>query len=137
MFDIFISAGIAILTILMAYLGVHVTLHPKTDSPREQFWYKAGFLICGVLAVVLVIVQARRSTKTQEKAASQVSDLQRDIQDAKAEAQGAKEEMRIESSRRQQAEKDLLIALEGSGKATRQGVAEDIRKSPLRVELIG
>ena len=31
MLDIFISASLAALTMIMAYLGVHVTLHPPTN----------------------------------------------------------------------------------------------------------
>lgn len=144
MLDVVISASLAAVTIIMAYLGVHVTLHPPNESPRAQFWYKMGFFICGVLAVSLVVTQGIRAGRAQRSASSQIAGLQKDIskaaaeaESAKSEATAAKQEVRNESSRRQQAEKDLLIAVQASGKSTRQGVAEDIRKAPINVELAG
>jgi hypothetical protein len=53
------------------------------------------------------------------------------------EAQGAKQEVETESVRRQQAEKDLSIIVQKSGRATRLGISEDIRKTPLKVEVNG
>jgi hypothetical protein len=144
MVDIIISAALAALTIVMAYLGVHVTLHPPNESQRARSLYKAGFFMCGILAVALVILQGVRTSKGQRDSATQIANLRTDIQGAKTEAQNARSEssnarmeVQNESSRRQQAEKDLLIALQATGKATRQGVAEDIRKTPLHVEVNG
>jgi hypothetical protein len=144
MADIVISAVLAVLTIAMAYLGVHVTLHPKTDSPKEQFWYKSGFFACGIIAVSLVIVQGVRSVRTQRSASKQIASLQTDVkaarddaQSAKTEAAGARRDAKDESSRRQQAERDLLIAIQGASAATRKGVAEEIRNNPVKVEVNG
>lgn len=46
-------------------------------------------------------------------------------------------EATAENARRQQAEKDLAILVENSGRSTRTGVAEDIRKFPITVEVGG
>jgi hypothetical protein len=142
--DVVISAILALLTIGMAYLGVHVTLHPPQESPRAQFWYKAGFCLCGLLTVSLVAWQAIRNSKAQQGATHQIETLRLDIEGARAEArnakdeaQGAKREVQNESNRREQAERDLAIIVQASGRSTRQGVAEDIRKSPIKVEVNG
>src|SRR6266404_374403 len=90
--DIILSAALATLTIVMAYLGVHVTLHPPNESPRARLRYKAGFVICGILAVALVILQGIRTGKGQRDSATQIANLRSDIQGVKTEAQNAKSE---------------------------------------------
>src|SRR5258708_36354063 len=72
MLDTFFAASQAIITILMAYLGVHVTLHPPSESDRQRRRYQIGFLVCGTLAVALVIVQSIRTSRTQADFASQL-----------------------------------------------------------------
>ncbi len=64
MLDIAISAALAILTIVMAYLGVHVTLHP-TEDPKTIRRYKWGFVASAALAVLLVIFQGVRNALSQ------------------------------------------------------------------------
>ena len=142
--DIFISASLAALTILMAYLGVHVTLHPPNESPRARYWYKVGFFVCGLLAVSLVITQGVRANKSQRTANNQIASLRQDIGGAKTEAEGAKseaasarQEVQRESDRRQQAERDLATIIQASGQATRVGITQDLRKIPLKVEVTG
>jgi hypothetical protein len=137
MLDIFISASLAALTMVMAYLGVHVTLHPPNESPRAQRWYKIGFFLCGIAAVSLVITQDIRANKTQRAASSQMESLQGDVGGAQQEAKQAKEEVQRESDRRQQAERDLVMAIQSSGQATRVGISQDLRRMPLKVEVTG
>jgi hypothetical protein len=144
MLDISISTALAILTIVMAYLGVHVTLHPPGESVRTQRLYKGGFLLCGIVAVSLVILQGVRANRAQQGSANQITNLESDIRSAKTEAQNARTEVsnartevQNESARRQQAEKDLLLTIQGTTAATRKGVAEDIRKTPLKVSGAG
>lgn len=144
MLDVFISALLAAVTIAMAYLGVHVTLHPPGESLRTQRRYKVAFCACGVIAVSLVVVQGIRTNKALQRSTAQITNLENDIQGAKTEAQNARAEasnarteVQKESARRQQAEKDLEIIVQSTGKATRQGVAEDIKKNPLKVSVNG
>jgi len=110
----------------MAYLGVHMTLHPS-DSPRARFWYKFGFVACAVLAIVLVAVQSYRTNRSQQDSSNQIAGLRSDVQAAKTESQTARTETQqirvefeIESARREQAEKDLLIATRGIESNTRK-----------------
>ena len=119
----------------MAYLGVHVTLHPPNESPRAQRLYKVGFIICGLLTVVLVVVQGFRNNKSQLATNGQIGNLRNDVGGAKKEAEQAKQEVQRESARRQQAEHDLGIAIQSTGQATRVGITEDLHKIPLRVEV--
>lgn len=133
MLDVFISAVLVALTITMGYLGVHVTLHPPNESPSTQRRYKFGFLLCGVAAVSLVVLQGVRTNKAQRASATQITNLESDIQSAKTEVENARKEVQNENARRQQAEKDLLIAITSA----RTGVVEDIRKTPLKVSGTG
>lgn len=138
--DVVISALLALLTIAMAYLGVHVTLHP-TESPTLRKRYKWGFCLCALATVGLVVWQGVRNGRSQIRTSAQITALQGEVRDTKAASVEAKNEanklrgdLHDESVRRQQAEKDLTGTVESSGKATRTGVAEDFRKSPIRVE---
>ena len=135
--DIVISTALTVVSIAMAYLGVHVTLHPPNESSHARFWYKAGFFVCGVVAVSLVSTQGIRGRNSQRSAANQIEALRQDVKAARTEAQNANQEVQGESSRRQQAERDLAIIIQSSGRATREGIAQDLRKIPLKVEVNG
>ena len=134
--DTALSAALAIVTILIAYLGVHVTLHPA-ESASARRWYKIGFSGCAISAVSLVIWQGIRNGNTQ-------SAFRRDVQEATNEARRARDEvdntrrdLQMENARRQQAEKDLEILVQATGQSTRRGITEDIKKSPITVEVSG
>ena len=135
--DILLSAALAVCTIIMAYLGVHVTMHPPNESRRVQFWYKAGFCICGICAVCLVVWQGVRNGRTQLAAGQQIGSLRDDVRTAKSEAQNARHDLENESTRRKQAERDLAIIVQATGKSTRDGVVSDIKKSPIKVQVEG
>jgi hypothetical protein len=144
MADIIISASLTALTILMAYLGVHVTLHPPNESPRAQLLYKVGFFVCGILAVMLVITQGVRSRKSQSTASNEITTLKATLSSVRSDLSNVetatsllRSEQATEIARRQQAEKDLAIIVQGSGKAVRAGVVSDIKKSPITVQING
>jgi hypothetical protein len=132
--DITISAALAILTIIMGYLGVHVTLHP-TDSPKVQWRYKAGFILCAGLTVGIVIWQGVRNGMAQGVFVSRVSELTSKMQGLQSDISNARTDVTTESTRRQQAEKDLALIVQGVGKNTREGVVSDIKSSPLKVNI--
>jgi hypothetical protein len=110
----------AALTVLLAYLGMHVTLHPPSESQKKSRVFKVGFIACGVLAVGLVGFQGCLTSRSQRDSDNQMSRLRSDVQSAKTESQTARTEteqiraeLQDESARREQAEKDLLIATRG------------------------
>ena len=129
MLDIATSAALAVFTIVMAYLGIHVTLHPPNESSKARLFYKAGFFVCGCLMVCLVIVQGVRAKEAQRTAANQIDELQTGIRGATAEVEN-------ESKRRQSAENDLALAVRISGQETRSGITQDLRKTPLKVDVV-
>jgi hypothetical protein len=144
MVDIFVSASLAALTMVMAYLGVHVTLHPPNESPRAQYLYKLGFFVCGLLAVALVITQGVRAGRSQRRSANEISDLKGTVVSVRGQLGNVetatallRSEQTAEIARRQQAEKDLALIVQGSGKAVREGVVADIKKSPISVQING
>lgn len=64
MLSIAISIALGLVTLLTAYLGVHVTLHPA-ESARARRVYKAGFIACGIAALALTAWQAQRNNQSQ------------------------------------------------------------------------
>jgi hypothetical protein len=134
--DIAISAALALLTIGMGYLGVHVTLHPA-ESPRARRWYKIGFSACAIGAVGFVVWQGVRNGNSQRTFTKRIGGLEENLAGTRQQVADARGEEKTESTRRQQAEKDLALFIQGIGKKTRDGVAEDIKKSPIKVELNG
>jgi uncharacterized membrane protein YidH (DUF202 family) len=62
--DIAIAVGLLAVAVIMAYLGVRVTLHPPTTPPEKRN-YKLAFLILGVFAGVLTVVQGILNWKSQ------------------------------------------------------------------------
>ena len=75
MVDIIIAVLLGALTLLTAYLGVHVTLHPpQTDT--EKFWYKGGFCVSGVLACSFIGVQAYRNHVSQAALTAQMGRIE-------------------------------------------------------------
>jgi hypothetical protein len=70
--------------------------------------------------------------------------FQEDVRSARDDAKAARDEtdklrgeLSSENARRIQAERDLALIVSSSGEATRKGVADDIRKSPITIEIKG
>jgi hypothetical protein len=87
--------------------------------------------------VGLVITQGIRTDRSQKNSTNQIVNLRQDINGAKTKAEECKSEVQRESDRRTQAERDLVIAIQASGQATRAGISQDLRKVPLKVEVTG
>jgi hyperosmotically inducible periplasmic protein len=62
---ILIAAGIAVLTTLMAYMGVHVTLHPP-ETQRSRLMWKVGFSVVAMAGIALVAAQTRNNAVEQQ-----------------------------------------------------------------------
>jgi hypothetical protein len=134
--DISISVALAVLTMHMGFLGVHVTLHP-IESQEVRNRYKAGFVLCALASVFLVIWQGFRNGTTQSELRSTVKKASESAETATKRIDQLTTEQRSEVARREQAEHDLAIIVQSTGKATRQGVAEDIKNNPLKVSVNG
>jgi hypothetical protein len=74
MADTFIALGIAILTLLTCYMGVHLAMH-SADTPRKKTIYKIAFALCAVGICVLVRIQTHRNTVAQAENANNQRDL--------------------------------------------------------------
>jgi hypothetical protein len=64
-FEILVSLGLAITSAWMAYLGVHVTSHPPAEAARRGI--KRKFILCGMIAAVLILVQDTRAGFAQKE----------------------------------------------------------------------
>jgi hypothetical protein len=127
--SVIISAVQTVLTIAMAYLGVHVTLHPPSDeTPKIRFRYKSGFFVCATLSVALVIWQAVLNQHSQQ-------DFTRTVGDLRTQVSSLQVTENAEETRRKQAESDLSNEMKATGQATRVGVVSDIKQSPILIKL--
>jgi hypothetical protein len=77
MVDILLAVLLGVLTLITAYLGVHVTLHPA-ESHREKWAYKIGFTVCGLTACVLIGIQTYRNNAAQQQLQSEITHIQND-----------------------------------------------------------
>lgn len=77
MLDIALAVLLGVLTLVTAYLGVHVTLHP-VQSHREKWAYKIGFSVCGLAACILIGIQTYRNNAAQQELHSEISRIQND-----------------------------------------------------------
>jgi hypothetical protein len=136
MLDIILAILSCAVGVGTAYLGLHLTMHaPKTDTHRLA--YKAGFILCGLVSCGLVGLQTYRNSTGQKSLTQQISGLKSDLTDTKSQVTDARREQQTEIARREQAEKDLKEIVQGSGMSTRKGVIEDIKKSPIKVDISG
>ncbi|MGK2856494.1 MAG: hypothetical protein ACSLFQ_04730 [Thermoanaerobaculia bacterium] len=66
--DMFIPVSLAVITVAIGYLGVHLTLHPlPVEDPalrRAQMRYKVSFVVLSLVGVALIGWQAARSQVT-------------------------------------------------------------------------
>lgn len=76
MLDIGIAVAIALLLSVTAYLGTHLTMHPA-ETPREKFWYKTGFAVCGLVGCALIGVQTWRNSQTQDDLRGRLSRIEK------------------------------------------------------------
>jgi hypothetical protein len=65
MADMWIAVANGALTLLTAYLGVHITMHPARTN-RAKTFYKVAFVVCGLVICVLIALQTLRAGKAQE-----------------------------------------------------------------------
>jgi len=52
MLDVAIAVLLGIISIAMAYLGVHLTMHPA-ESPKARMAYKIAFASCALVEAAL------------------------------------------------------------------------------------
>ncbi len=64
--DITLTAVQVILGLLMAYLGVEMTIHPPTTN-RAIFFYRFSFISVGIIVVAISLWQAKRSADEQDR----------------------------------------------------------------------
>ena len=74
--DYLIAGGICVLTIGVAYMGVHVTLHPQ-DSPKAKRLWKVGFIVATLATCTLVVWQTKRNGDAQRILQAQLDQIQK------------------------------------------------------------
>lgn len=141
MIDIILSVFLAIFTAILGYLGVHSTLHPPL-SQRKKTAYKLAFGIIVILSIGLIIWQGVRTQNSQEHIQADVIAARDDARSARDESKSSRAEtdklrteLTIEAAKREQAQKDMAMIVQKASAETRTGVAEDFRKSPIKIDV--
>jgi hypothetical protein len=79
MLDVAIAILLSVTSIAMAYLGVHLTMHPA-ESQRARTTYKVSFVVCGLIAVSLIGIQTYRNNGTWASVRSQMGRIETGVQ---------------------------------------------------------
>jgi hypothetical protein len=109
--------------------GIAGWLMPVTERKRK---YRYWFAIVGVVLSGLIYLQQHRARVAR---ANETQALTERIGEVQRETEKLRHEQQAEIARRQQAERDLAIIIQGVGQSTRSGIAEDIRRSPITVNV--
>jgi hypothetical protein len=64
MWDVVIAIGLGLCSFYVAYLGIHLTMHPATDAEKGN--YKAQFTLIGLASLMLIGVQAYRAVSSSD-----------------------------------------------------------------------
>jgi hypothetical protein len=80
MADIAIAVALGLLTLLTAYLGVHVTLHPA-ESNKSKWAYKIAFTLCGLAICALIAVQTKRNSDTQDALRQEILQIEKNTKE--------------------------------------------------------
>lgn len=128
----------------LGYLGMHP---PTFDDERGK--YEWQFIILGVVSLLLISWQAvlinnskEASRQVQEKLQSAIDGEQKaanvarvELTDLKEQINRLRSDLTAESARREQAQKDMALIVQKVGAETRVGVADDFRKSLIKVDI--
>jgi len=80
MLNIVLAVVQAVVAALTAYLGVHLTIHPVGESAREKKNWKIGFVVCGLISVALIGLQAYRNNVSQSALDAQLRRIEKNTQ---------------------------------------------------------
>lgn len=76
--DVVIGLLLVGTTCTMAYLGVHVTIHPiAPEDHKERRKRKAQFIVCGLVIAAVTVLQIVRSGNAQRQLIKQIEELKR------------------------------------------------------------
>src|SRR5438034_7210842 len=81
--DLLIKFGVAIVTLALGYLGVHMALHELPGEPlarkRARRKYKWGFILLSASAMVFIVWQGLRDRESQLKTSAEFFKLARAV----------------------------------------------------------
>jgi hypothetical protein len=132
MLDAILDWAAILLPTALSVLGVLVSVKAP-HSGHHRAW-QISLIALGVMMSGVVYWQQSRVRHAQFL---EVDNLKKNISKVREETEGLRSEQQKEVARRQQAESDLAIIVQGTGKSTRDGVVSDMRRSPIKVEVSG
>lgn len=139
MLDTLLDWVAVFLPTILSIAGVLVSV--KAPHSKHHTALRAGLIALGVLISGVTFWQQSRSRSAHAAEVASLNgaltSVRGDLQTVHGQVQTLTANQQAEVGRREQAEKDLAIIVQGTGKATRRGVADDLRKSPLQVDLNG
>jgi hypothetical protein len=132
MLDTILDWAAILLPTALSVLGVLVSVRaPRSGHHRA---WQISLVVVGVLTSGVVYWQQAR---VRHAHVLEIGNLNDSISKVRDETKTLRGEQEKEVARRLQAERDLAIIVQGTGKSTRDGVVSDMRQSPIKVELSG
>ena len=127
------ALGAVLATIALGFMGAWVTLRPPPPK-----WHKhvlAAFLLVGIAGASATFFDGREARREAAKQQTTLDKVRAETEQLRADLKGESIRREVEIARREQAEKDIALMVKKSSEDTRTGVAEDFRKSPIKVDI--
>jgi hypothetical protein len=139
MLDAFLDWVTVFLPTLLSIGSVIVSM--KTPHSKHHRWWYGGLILAGVGISGLTFLQQSRSRSAHANEVgslnTRLGTLGINLKTVQGTVDTLTQQQQTEVARRQQAERDLAIIVQATGKSTREGVVGDIKKSPIQVQLNG
>lgn len=132
MLDTFLDWGVVFLPTILSGLGVLVSI--KAPHSKHHTMLRVSLVAFGIIVSVVTFWQQSRSRHAH---AVEITALNNTLGSVRTDLKNFSSRADIEVARREQAEKDLMLGMVAVGKDTRAGIAQDLRKIPLKVEASG
>jgi hypothetical protein len=132
MLDTILDWAAVFLPTLLSIGGVLVSI--KAPQSKHHKAWRVGLVALGVAISAITAWQQSRSRSAH---AAEVGGLNTRLTTLAGNVESLKQQQVSEIARRQQAERDLTIIVQATGRSTREGVSEDIKKAPIKIEVNG
>lgn len=132
MLDALLDWAAVFLPTILSIGGVLVSI--KAPHSKHHRAWRVSLVVVGTVISGVTFWQQSRSRSAH---ASEITGLNSKIDVIRKQTETLAQNEQGEIARRQQAERDLAIIMQGVGKATREGVVSDIKQSPIRIHVDG
>ena len=137
--DALLDLAVILLPAALSVAGVFVSM--KAPHSKHHRAWRISLILVGVSISILTYWQQARLREAHESEiatlTTRISNLTSHITEVKRLLVNVRQEEEQNTAKREQAERDLAIIVQNTGKSTRAAVASDIKNTPIKIELRG